>query len=65
MKVKRVIEIMEANGWKFVRYGKGSHRVFAHPNFQLPQIVPGKPGDDLATGMLAKIRQETGIKELR
>ena len=49
---------------EFVRFGKESHVIYTHPNFQNPQVISGKGSDELPTGTLAKIRRETGIEDL-
>ncbi len=61
MKVRDVIKRIEADGWKHVRT-RGSHRQFNHPTKRGVVTVPGKLGDDLATGTLNNILKQAGLK---
>jgi predicted RNA binding protein YcfA (HicA-like mRNA interferase family) len=63
-KVREVIEILEANGWRQVRE-RGSHRQFKHPDLPPVVTVTGKRGDTMRPGTLANIRRKSGIEELR
>jgi len=45
MKVRAVIKLIEADGWRFVRQ-TGSHRRFRHPTKPGTVTVAGKPSDD-------------------
>ena len=61
MKVKEVIRMIEADGWKMVRM-KGSHRQFKNPNKNGLVTIAGKPIDDLAPGTLNSIIKQAGLK---
>ena len=56
MKVKDLIEQLEADGWYLDRT-KGSHRQYRHPTKlgTVTVTVPGKLSKDLATGTLKSI----------
>ena len=61
MKVKEVIELLEANGWYFVRT-RGDHHIYkkdGHPNLV---VVPGNPNDELKTGTALSILRGAGLK---
>ena len=45
-KVRRAIEIVEADGWYFVRQ-RGSHRQFKHPTKPGTVTIAGRPSTDL------------------
>jgi predicted RNA binding protein YcfA (HicA-like mRNA interferase family) len=63
-KVREVVAILEAHGWTQVRQ-RGSHRQFKHPEF-LPTItVAGKRSDTMPAGVLATVRRNSKIEELR
>jgi predicted RNA binding protein YcfA (HicA-like mRNA interferase family) len=62
-KVREVIEILEANGWRQVRE-RGSHRHFKHPDLPPVVTVAGKRSDTMRPGTLANIRRKSGIEEL-
>jgi predicted RNA binding protein YcfA (HicA-like mRNA interferase family) len=61
MKVRDVIRLIEADGWKHVRT-RGSHHQFNHSNRRGVVTVPGKPSDDLAPGTLNNILKQAGLK---
>jgi predicted RNA binding protein YcfA (HicA-like mRNA interferase family) len=64
MKVKDIIELLEAEGWILVAT-RGSHRQFKHPVRPGRVTVAGKPSDDLAPGTLNSIMKQSGMKERR
>jgi predicted RNA binding protein YcfA (HicA-like mRNA interferase family) len=61
MKVKDVIQLLEADGWMLART-RGSHRQYK--NLDKPGLVtvPGKLSDDLAPGTLNSILKQAGLK---
>jgi predicted RNA binding protein YcfA (HicA-like mRNA interferase family) len=64
MKVKDVIELLEAEGWSLIAT-RGSHRQFKHLVRPGRVTVAGKPSDDLASGTLNSILKQSGLKERR
>jgi predicted RNA binding protein YcfA (HicA-like mRNA interferase family) len=63
-KVREVIAILEAHGWRQTQQ-RGSHRQFKHHESELVVTVHGKRSDTIKTGTLANIRRNSGIEELR
>ena len=61
MKVRAVIKLLEADGWRLARQ-TGSHRQFRHPIKPGTVTVAGKLSVDLPPGTLAKILRQTGLK---
>jgi len=61
MKVKEVISLFEANGWKFIRM-KGDHRIFFKDGARRPIVVPGSNSKDVKVGTLESILREAGLK---
>lgn len=61
MKVRNVIKLIEADGWKFNRM-KGSHRQFKHPTKKGIVTVAGNQGDDILKGTLNSILKQAGLK---
>jgi len=61
MKVKEVMRMIEADGWKMIRT-KGSHRQFKNPIKNGLVTIAGKPSDDLAPGTLNSIIKQAGLK---
>ena len=61
MKVKQVIDLLEANGWRYIGT-KGDHHKFYKEGARRPIIVAGKRNDVLAEGTLKSILRESGLK---
>ncbi|MDF9829371.1 type II toxin-antitoxin system HicA family toxin [Parabacteroides sp. PF5-6] len=61
MKVKKVIDLLERNGWVFLRM-RGDHRIFGKEGARRPIVIPGNLNDDLKDGTLASILREAGLK---
>ncbi|MCL4781322.1 MAG: type II toxin-antitoxin system HicA family toxin [Gammaproteobacteria bacterium] len=51
MKVSELLRLLHDDGW-FLIATRGSHRQFKHLAKPGRVTVPGKPGDDLASGPL-------------
>jgi predicted RNA binding protein YcfA (HicA-like mRNA interferase family) len=62
MKVKELIETLEADGWFQVRM-KGSHRQFHHPSKPGTVTVAGKPSIDVPPGTLHSALKQAGLKK--
>lgn len=60
-KVKQVIDLLESEGWEFVRM-KGDHRMYQKKGAPRPIVVPGKLNDDLAEGTYHSIMRGMGLK---
>ena len=60
MKVRVVTQILEEDGWYFVRQ-RGSHRHFKHPNKPGVVTVAGHPNEDLPAGTLQNIWRQARI----
>ena len=66
MKVRDVIRLVEADGWREKRT-RGSHRQFRHPAKPGKVTIAGKPGDDMPEETLGSILKQAGLsrKDLR
>ncbi|MFQ6002972.1 MAG: type II toxin-antitoxin system HicA family toxin [Candidatus Zixiibacteriota bacterium] len=64
MKVRDIINMLEADGWYLVAT-KGSHRQYKHPSKPGRVTIAGHPGDDLAPGTLNSILKQAQLKERR
>jgi predicted RNA binding protein YcfA (HicA-like mRNA interferase family) len=62
MKVREIIELIEADGWHLVAT-KGSHRQYKHPRKTGRVTIAGKPSHDLKPGTLNSILKQAGLKE--
>ena len=58
MKVREVIKLIEADGWKHVRT-RGSHRQFNHAT---KRGVVGRLSDELALGTLNNLLKQAGLR---
>ncbi len=62
MKVRKVIKMIEKDGW-FLARTRGSHRQYKHAVKKGLVTIAGKPGDELAPGTLNSILKQAGLKE--
>jgi predicted RNA binding protein YcfA (HicA-like mRNA interferase family) len=63
MKAREVVRLLLAEGWYEARSrGKGSHRLYFHPNRPGSVVVPGHGGRDLKPGTLSAILKQAGLK---
>jgi predicted RNA binding protein YcfA (HicA-like mRNA interferase family) len=62
VKVRDVLKLLEDDGWYLIRT-RGSHRQYKHPTKAGLVTLPGKPGDDLASGTLNSIFKQAGLKK--
>jgi predicted RNA binding protein YcfA (HicA-like mRNA interferase family) len=61
MKVRKIIKLIEADGWYLART-KGSHRQYKYAIKLGLVTVPGKLSDDLAPGTLNSILKQAQLK---
>ena len=61
MKVRKIIKLVEADGWYLART-KGNHRQYKHATKSGLVTVPGKLSDDLAPGTLNSIFKQAQLK---
>jgi predicted RNA binding protein YcfA (HicA-like mRNA interferase family) len=61
VKVREVIRLIEADGWRLV-VTEGSHRQFKHASKTGRVTVSGHPGDDMPRGTLSSILRQAGLK---
>lgn len=61
MKVRRVIKLLEADGW-YHAHTEGDHRQYKHPIKRGRVTVAGHPGDDLHPKTLASIFRQAQIE---
>ncbi len=62
MKVRGVIELIEADGWYLVTT-KGSHRQYKHASKPGRVTIAGHPSHDLAPGTLSSILKQAQLKK--
>ena len=61
-KVRKAIEVVEADGWYFVGQ-RGSHRQFKHPTKPGKVTIAGHPSSDLKTTTWKGILRQAGLSE--
>lgn len=61
MKVREVIKLIEADGWRMVRQ-RCSHRQYHHPTKPGTVTVAGHLNADLKPGTLQSIYRQAGLK---
>ena len=61
MKVREIILVPQADGWRHMRT-RGSHRQFQHPFKPGTVTVAGKASIDLPPGTLNSILKSAGLK---
>jgi predicted RNA binding protein YcfA (HicA-like mRNA interferase family) len=57
----KIIKVLSKLGFKIVRK-RGSHVVLKHPDGRLT-VVPVHTGEDIGSGLLAKIIKDTGLSK--
>ena len=62
MKIRDVINLIEADGWYPVAT-KGSHRQYKHPRKTGRVTIAGHPGDEMAPGTLNSLLKQAQLKE--
>ena len=60
-KVREVIELLEENGWVYIKT-KGDHHNFYKLGAKRPIIIAGKASDDIAEGTYHSILRSAGLK---
>jgi predicted RNA binding protein YcfA (HicA-like mRNA interferase family) len=61
VKVRDVIRLIEADGWRFERQ-RGSHRIYRHPEKPGTVTVAGQGGKDMPIGTLENIIWQAKLK---
>lgn len=62
MKVREIIQLIEKEGWKFLRQ-KGSHMIYKHPNKKGIVVVPNHGlNSDVKKGTQNSILKQAGLK---
>lgn len=62
MKVREVIKLVEADGWRLIRI-RGDHRQYRHPTKSGKVTIPGKMSSTVKPGALSSILRQAGLKE--
>jgi predicted RNA binding protein YcfA (HicA-like mRNA interferase family) len=60
-KVRDAIELIEADGWSYLRTS-GSHQQYRHQTNKGLVTIPGQPRDDLPPGTWGSKMKQAGLK---
>jgi len=61
MNYNELTKLMKQAGWRFYRNGKGSHKIWIHPDLNVQIPVPDHGNREIDPGLLRGIRKQTGI----
>ncbi|HEV3047100.1 MAG TPA: type II toxin-antitoxin system HicA family toxin [Solirubrobacteraceae bacterium] len=61
MKVRAIIKLIEADGWRRSRQ-RGSHRHYRHPEKRGTVTIAGHPQDELHPKTQASILRQAGLR---
>lgn len=61
MKVRKLIRLLEGDGWYLVRT-RGSHRQYKHAHKHGRVTVPGHLNDDIARGTLRSVLKQAELE---
>ncbi len=61
MKIRKVIKLIEGDGWYLART-KGDHRQYKHPIKEGLVTISGKLSEDVGKGTLNSILKQAGLK---
>jgi predicted RNA binding protein YcfA (HicA-like mRNA interferase family) len=64
VKVRKLIKIIEEDGWFLVRT-KGGHRQYKHPIKSGLVTISGNLNDEVAKGTLNSALKQAGLKEVK
>jgi predicted RNA binding protein YcfA (HicA-like mRNA interferase family) len=64
MTYRDLIKLLEGDGWRFHRTGKGAHMIYRHPTKPGSIVVAhgGKLGREIPTGTQNAILRQAGLK---
>jgi predicted RNA binding protein YcfA (HicA-like mRNA interferase family) len=64
LKYRDLIKLLEDNGWRFDRMGRGDHMIYRHPSRPGPIVVAGggKLNRDVPRGTENAIKRQAGLK---
>ena len=64
MKIRKVIELIERDGWYLAR-AKGDHKQYKHHFKEGLVTISGHLNDDITKGTLHSIIKQAGLKEIK
>jgi predicted RNA binding protein YcfA (HicA-like mRNA interferase family) len=62
MNYNELTKLMKESGWYFERNGKGSHKMWRHPNRTRQIAVPDHGSKEIDPSLLKGIKKQAGLK---
>ncbi len=62
MNYNELAKLMKQAGWYFDRNGKGSHKIWKHPERPNPITIPDHGSKEINPGLVRGIKRQAGIK---
>ncbi len=62
MKASELEKLILKNGWRFEREGKGSHKIYKHPDYPYIISIPFHSKKDLGIGLLNTLMKQAGLR---
>lgn len=62
MNYNELTKLMKAAGWKFERNGKGSHKIWSHPDRQNKIPIPDHGSKEISPVLVKGIKKQAGIE---
>lgn len=62
MNYNELAKLMKQAGWHFDRNGKGSHKIWRHPEKSNPITIPDHGSKEINPGLVRGIKRQAGIK---
>lgn len=62
MNYNELTKLMKEAGWRFERNGKGSHKIWSHPERQYQIPVPDHGSKELKPNLVRGVRKQAGIE---
>ena len=62
MNYHELAKLMRKAGWRFERNGKGSHRIWRHPERPNPITIPDHGSKEINPGLVRGIKRQAGIE---
>ena len=61
MNYNELTKLMKQAGWYFYRNGKGSHKIWRHPDREDKVSIPDHGNKEIKPTLVRTIRKQTGI----
>ena len=62
MTAKQLADLIATVGWYYEREGKGSHKIYKHPDFPYPISIPFHGKKELGKGLVSKLKKQAGLR---